>query len=58
MSELKQPREAVPEEFWEDFNEDQIELFTSGLEALIRALRRPQSPSFEELRFKLFWRGL
>merc|ERR1719234_581079 len=49
MSELKQPREAVPEVFWEDFNEDQIEVFTSRLEARIRALGRPQFPSFQEL---------
>ena len=49
MSELKQPREAVPEEFWEDLNEDQIEVFTSRLEALFKALGRPQFPSFEEL---------
>jgi len=49
MSELKQPREAVPEEFWENLDEDQTEVFTSRLEALVKALRRPPFPSFEEL---------
>ena len=49
MSELKQPREAVPEEFWKNLDEDQIEVFTSRLEALVKAFERPQFPSFEEL---------
>ena len=49
MKSLKQPREAIPEKFWENLEEDQIEVFMSRLEALAKAFGRLQFPSFEEL---------
>jgi len=49
MKSLKQPREAIPEELWENFDEGQIKVFLSRLYAMFKALGRPQFPSFEEL---------
>ena len=46
---LKQPREAVPEELWESLDETSIEIFTSRLGVLVKALGGAQFPSFEEL---------
>ena len=56
MKILKQPREDIPEKFWENLDEDQIEVFTSRLEALVKAFGRPQFPSCEEL-LKIFCGG-
>ena len=49
MKSLKQPRKAIPEELWEDLDEDHIDVFTSRLEALVKALGGAQFPSFEEM---------
>jgi len=49
MKNLKEPRKSVPETLWENLDEKQIEVFTSRLEALIKALGGSRIPSFEEL---------
>ena len=49
MNSLKKPREAIPEELWENLDEDQIEVLISRLNALVNALGGSRFPSFEEL---------
>ena len=49
ISSLKDPRQSVPVDAWEDFIEDDVGLFPTRLKELLNAFYSNQNPSFKEL---------